>query len=276
VKVLLKDPTFGQTLQQDPSVRRGDGRRQVLTNLIYSTVAEQEGKRRKIKVTTKQEDALMQQAAQSQGLTVTQFLKVQQLTLAQAHEIAHRLVLDSALQEKVLTNSGITDADIKKAYEANKQLFAEVHLMRITVASENDVRDTLQKLSTGTDFATLAKQKSKDQLAPSGGDMGFVPLQQLGQQQADAISRAKPGGVTDPVPTQTGFEIFKVVERRTKPLAEAAIEIRGGLERSKRQQDYQAWLLGRVRAARVLVNPQYGRFDRQQVQVVRGATTLRP
>src|SRR6185436_5867198 len=129
-----------------PSLRRGDGRREVLTTLIYTIVAEQEAKRRKIAVTPKQEDALMQQAAGSQGLTVKQFLKVQNLSLKQAHTIAHRLVLDNALQEDVLRNSHVTDADIKRAYEANKRFFAEAHLLRITLLSENDVRDVLTKL----------------------------------------------------------------------------------------------------------------------------------
>src|SRR3954469_25692812 len=89
VRVLLKDPTFGQTLQQDPSLRRGDGRREVLTTLIYTTDADLEAKRRKIDVNTKQEDNLMQQTAQGQGMTVAQFLKSQNLTLEQAHTIAH-------------------------------------------------------------------------------------------------------------------------------------------------------------------------------------------
>src|SRR6476646_4284061 len=91
VKILLEDPTFGGTLQQDPSIRRGDGRRQVLTTLIYTTVAEQEAKKRGITVGRKQEDNLMQQTAQSQGMTVKQFLKQQNLTLEQAYTIAQRL-----------------------------------------------------------------------------------------------------------------------------------------------------------------------------------------
>ncbi len=276
VEILLGDRTFGSTLQQDPSIRRGDGRREVLTTLIYTTVAEQEANKRNIKVTRKQEDTLMQQAAQSQGMTIAQFLKVQNLNLDQAHTIARRLVLDSALQERVLVNSRVSDADLKRAYEANKQFFGEVHLLRITVATQNDIRDVLTKLNAGEDFATLARARSKDEAATSGGDVGWVPLQQLSPQESAAIERAKPGGVTDPLPVQSAFEVFKIVERRTKPLAEVVEQIRPTLERNKRQDDYRNWLQQRVRAARVVVNPQYGRFDRTQAIVVQSSNKLRP
>jgi parvulin-like peptidyl-prolyl isomerase len=277
VQILLEDPTFGQTLQQDPSIRRGSGRREVLTTLIYTIVAEQEAKKRRITVSREQEDRLMEQAAQGQGLSVERFLKVQKLTLEQAHTIAHRLVLDSALQERIGENTRVTDEDIKQAYESNKQFFGEARLQRITVASQNDVRDALTKLGSGQDFGELARQVSKDPTAEDGGDLGWVSLSQLSPQEQSAIERAKPGGFTDPIPTQTGtFEIFKVNERRTKPLAQAAPEIRPGLERSKRQEDYRTWLQDRVRAAKIVVNPQYGRFDPKQVAVVQGSPTLRP
>lgn len=276
LKQLTADPTFGDALRQDPNVARGDGRRQVLTTLIYSAVAQQEAKKLGIKTSPAQVDQLISERAQSDGLTVSQFLKLQKLDLAQGRAIARRLLLDFALQQRVLHNTKVSAASIKAAYEANKSSFAEAHLQRMTLNTSNDVRDVLTKLGSGTDFATLAKQKSGDQLAPAGGDMGFVLLSRLNPQEQDAITRAKLGGVSDPVPTQSAFEIFKVVERRTEPLAQAQAEIQSGLAQQQRTQDYQSWLQRRVRASRVVVNPQYGHFDRTQAQVVRAATNLNP
>jgi len=276
LRQLTADPAFGDALRQDPNVARGEGRRQVLTTLIYSVVAQEEANKRGIHPTSGQIDQLISERAQSDGLSVSQFLKSQNLTLAEGRQIATRLLLDSELQGRVLQGSHVSAADIKAAYDANKSAFAEAHLQRITLSSSADVRDTLAKINSGTDFATLAKERSIDPLKDNGGDMGFVLLSQsqLTPQEQDAISRAKIGGVTDPVPTQAAFEIFKVVERRTQPLAEAQQQILAGLQQQQRQQDYQNWLQARVRAARIVVNPQYGRFDRAQAQVVRASTNL--
>jgi parvulin-like peptidyl-prolyl isomerase len=276
LRELTADPTFGDALRHDPNVARGDGRREVLTTLIYTAVAEEEADRRGIHPTRGQIDSLISERAQVDGLTVSQFLKSQNLTLDEGRQIAKRLLLDEELSSRVLRNTAVSQSDIRAAYEANQASFAEAHLLRITVSSSADVRDALSKLESGTDFATYAKQKSIDPLATAGGDMGFVLLGQLTPQEQDAISRAKTGGLTDPIPTHSAFEVFKVVERRTQPLDEAAEQIRGGLAQQQRQQEYQDWLRARVRHARIIVNPQYGRFDRAQAQVVRAGTNLNP
>ncbi len=276
LKQLTADPTFGVALRQDPNVARGEGRRQVLTTLIYTAVAEQEGDKLGVHPSSAQVDQLITERAQSDGLSVSQFLKSQNLSLADGRDIARRLLLDQELQAHVVRNTAVSDAAIKSAYQANADAFAEAHLLRMTLSSSNDVRDALSKLESGTDFATLAKQESIDQLKSNGGDMGFVLLSQLQPQEQDAIGRAKPGGVTDPIPTGTAFELFKVVERRTQPLDEASAQIRSGLQQQLQQQNYQSWLEARVRHAHIVVNPQYGRFDKAQAQVVRAPTNLNP
>jgi parvulin-like peptidyl-prolyl isomerase len=276
LKLLTNDPAFGEALRSDPNVARGDGRRQVLTTLIYATVAEDEAAKYKIDPSKAQVDQLISERAQSEGATSSQFLRSQHLSLAEGRQIARRLLIQSELQSRVLHNTVVSDASIKQVYEQNKASFAEAHLLRITVPNSSDVRDILTKVNSGTDFATLAKQKSIDQLGPNGGDMGFVLMSGLSPQEQDAVSRAKTGGVTDPIPTQSAFEIFKVAERRTQPLDEAAQEIGSTLQQQQRQQDYQSWLQARVRASHIVVNPQYGHFDKAQGQVVRASTNLAP
>jgi len=274
--VLDSDPNFGDALRQDPNVARGNGRRQVLTTLIYTAIAQQEAKKLNIRITDAQISRLISERASSDGLSVSQFLKLQKLTLAQGRDIARRLLLDFSLQQRVLHNTQVSAASIRQAYEQNKASFAQAHLLRMTVGSSSEVRDALQKINSGTDFSALAKQSSIDQLGGAGGDMGYVLVSQLSPQEQDAITRAKLGGVTDPVPTQSAFEIFKVVDRRTQPLADATAGIQSGLAQQQRTQDYQTWLVARVRHARIVVNPEYGQFDPTQAQVVQFPTSLRP
>src|SRR3954467_6909809 len=68
VKTLTNDPAFGDAMRSDPTVTRGDGRRQVLTDLIWGAVADQEAKRHRITIKAADEDLLIRQAAQGQGM----------------------------------------------------------------------------------------------------------------------------------------------------------------------------------------------------------------
>jgi foldase protein PrsA len=273
--VLRGDPVFGEALRTDPD-ERGRGRRDILTRLIYSTVAEQEAERLGIKPTSGQIDRLLQQRAQSEGLSVGEFLDAQNLSNAAGRRIAEQLVREFALQERVLRDVEIDTEELRQQYESNEQAFVEADLERITVRTDADIRDALEKVNSGQDFADLAEEVSVDDVASDGGALGYVALNTLPPEVQSAVSAAVVGGVTDPIQTQTGFEIYHVVDRRTKSFDDVADEIRASLTQSQRQESYGTWLAERVKKAKIVVNPKYGVFDRDQAQVVPGPSELEP
>jgi peptidyl-prolyl cis-trans isomerase C len=131
------------------------------------------------------------------------------------------------LMELLLTQEGkaaVTDAAMKKVYEeASKQMGGEeeVRARHILVASEAEAKAVLAEVNKGTDFAELAKQKSKDPgAAAEGGDLGWFGKGQMVPEFAETAFKLDKGQVSDPVKTQFGWHIIKVEDKRTKPVPE--------------------------------------------------------
>lgn len=131
------------------------------------------------------------------------------------------------LMELLLTQEGkaaVTDAAMKKVYEeASKQMGGdqEVRARHILVPTEAEAKAILAEVNKGTDFAELAKQKSKDPgAAAEGGDLGWFGKEQMVPEFAETAFKLDKGQVSDPVKTQFGWHIIKVEDKRTKPVPE--------------------------------------------------------
>lgn len=270
------DPTFKDLLRRQADELRGTARRNILSGLIRQAVLAEEAQRRKIRVTRAQVDRLIAQEAERQGLTVDEFRKAQNLSEDGARTIGERIVRVFELRREVTTDIPVEPERIRAAYEAQKDVFLEVHLLRITVGSDTDARRVLERLNEGTRFSTMARRDSIDDLADDGGDMGYVPVARLAPEVQAAIQQADSGTVTDPIASGPTLEIYRVVDRRTRTLDDVADEIRAQLADQSREQAFQSWLDRRLRAARVVVNPKYGTFDDRSLQVVPGRRSLRP
>jgi parvulin-like peptidyl-prolyl isomerase len=219
---------------------------------------------------------LIEQEAGRQGQTVEQFRRANNLSPADARIIGERIVRQFELRRRVTQEVDVDDADVRRAYDAQKEAFEEVNLLRITVRTQADARRVLQELDRGETFATVAPRLSTDDLAEDGGDMGYVPLASLPPQAQTAIQNSADGGVTEPVQGPGGIEIYRVVNRRSRPFGAVEDDLRGQLADQAREQAFEEWLNERLQKASVVVNPKYGRFDRQAMQVVPGDERLRP
>ena len=93
----------------------------------------------------------------------------------------------------------------------------EIHARHILVATEAEAKEIQERLKKGEDFATVAKEKSKDPSA-EGGDLGFFGRGQMLKPFEDAAFQLKEGEISNPVQTQFGWHIIKVEEKRTRPL----------------------------------------------------------
>jgi peptidyl-prolyl cis-trans isomerase C len=92
----------------------------------------------------------------------------------------------------------------------------EVSARHILLDKEDDAKEVIRELDKGADFATLAKQRSKDPAAASGGDLGFFSHDEMVPEFADAAFALKKGEYTKtPVKTQFGWHVIKVEDRRT-------------------------------------------------------------
>ncbi|MGB6731648.1 MAG: peptidylprolyl isomerase, partial [Xanthobacteraceae bacterium] len=131
----------------------------------------------------------------------------------------HNKVLMEALLQDV-GKAALTDDAMHKVYDqAVKQMppEEEVHARHILVPTEAEAKDIEDQLKKGADFATLAKEKSKDPGAADGGDLGYFTKEQMVPEFSDAAFKLEKGQISDPVHTQFGWHIIKVEDKRTKP-----------------------------------------------------------
>ena len=130
----------------------------------------------------------------------------------------NRLLMDNLLGTE--GKAAATDDAMKKVYEdAAKQIAGEqeVHARHILVESEDEAKAIEAELKKGADFATLAKEKSKDPGgAADGGDLGFFTKDQMVPEFSAVAFSLEPGKISDPVKSQFGWHIIKVEEKRNR------------------------------------------------------------
>jgi peptidyl-prolyl cis-trans isomerase C len=145
--------------------------------------------------------------------------------LADRPDVKHRLAFDRnrLLMEALLQNVGksaLSDSAEHQVYdEAIKQVKneEEVHARHILVPTEDEAKAIVAQLKGGADFATLAKEKSKDPGAAEGGDLGYFTKDQMVPEFADVAFKLDKGQISDPVKTQFGWHVIKVEDKRVKP-----------------------------------------------------------
>jgi peptidyl-prolyl cis-trans isomerase C len=131
--------------------------------------------------------------------------------------LRNKLLMGYELQQAAKT--ALTDEALHQTYdEAVKSMAGqeEVRARHILVQSEDEAKAILEQLKKGADFATLAKEKSKDPGAAEGGDLGYFTKDQMVPEFADVAFKMYPGQLSNPVKTQFGWHVIKLEDKRTK------------------------------------------------------------
>ena len=125
-----------------------------------------------------------------------------------------RALRDAFFDVKI--NDAVSEADAKKIFDekiAGLEPEQEIRARHILVATEDEAKEVAERLKKGEDFATLAKEKSKDASA-EGGDLGFFARGQMLKPFEEAAFALDVGQISEPVQTQFGWHIIKVEEKR--------------------------------------------------------------
>ena len=127
-----------------------------------------------------------------------------------------------------LSAMGITDAEFRSMVEnqllhqklsdamaAQVPTSAEqIHARHILVDTEAKAKEIEDKLKAGGDFAQLAKTDSQDTTTKDkGGDLGWFPQGKMSPQFDDVAFKLQVNQISQPVKTNTGYEIIQVLEK---------------------------------------------------------------
>lgn len=140
----------------------------------------------------------------------------------QLEEARKNIVRNIYVQKQV--DERLTDERLQKAYADYKANFPDVEEVKaahILVDDEKLAKSLIQKIEGGEDFATLAKENSKDNTAENGGDIGYFAEGEVVEEFAKAAFETPVGEITHkPVKTQFGYHVIKVEDKRQRPAAE--------------------------------------------------------
>jgi len=114
--------------------------------------------------------------------------------------------------------NAVTEETVRAEYDKFVADFTpadEIRASHILVPTEEEANAVKSQLDGGTDFATLAKEKSIDPGAANGGDLGFFGKgMMVAPFEAAAFALTEAGEVSAPVQSQFGWHVIRLEETR--------------------------------------------------------------
>ena len=174
------------------------------------------------------DEKLLQEAAKQAN--VENSPEFQQRLAVAKENLVKQVYLENYLKDKV--NDKAVKAEYEKLKKDNKGK-EEIHARHILVKTEEEAKKVIADLDSGAKFEDLAKERSSDPSAKSGGDIGYFAKGELVPAFSDAAFKLKPGTYTkEPVKSQFGWHVIMVEDKRERVIPEQKViedRLRNGL-----------------------------------------------
>ncbi len=139
-----------------------------------------------------------------------------------------------------------TDAEIQSYYDQHQDQFTQPQRNRFSIIqtkTEAEAKEALDELNKGTDFATVAKEKSTDIIsAKNGGDMGWLEEGTTPDELKNAGLKEK-GQLSGVIKSSVGFLVVRlddITPATTKPLADVRDDIAAKVKQEKALDGFYA------------------------------------
>jgi len=207
-------------------------RQQVLERLILQEIQMQRAKHVGLTISDEQLNSALQDIAQRNKIPFDQLptaLAAQGVDYKQYRESMRKeLTLTTLRQRDVIAHINVTPRELdqylarQQTAAANDEFNVSHILLSLPEAATpkqldeiaHKAQDVAARASKGEDFGQLAIANSNSQTALDGGQLGWRKGTQLPQFILELVVKMKPGDVSEPVRTPSGFHIVKLNERR--------------------------------------------------------------
>ncbi|MBT2720110.1 peptidyl-prolyl cis-trans isomerase [Bacillus sp. ISL-46] len=126
-------------------------------------------------------------------------------------------IRSNLLLEELLTKDvEVSNDELSNYYKKNEELFhvpPAFHLSHIVVSTEEEADQALQELAQGSDFSTLAMERSIEEFsANEGGDIGYLSEEdeRYPVQYIQIAKELKKGAHSMPIKVDQGYAIIKL------------------------------------------------------------------
>ncbi len=141
--------------------------------------------------------------------------------VAAAMQVTRLSILNEAEKKKYLADKQPTEEELHAEYDSAVAGLdkTEYHALHILVKDKDTAEQLIKKLKGGAKFDDLAKANSIDTGSKiKGGDLGWFAPARMVKPFADALKGLKKGETTtEPVQTQFGWHIIRLVDTRDAP-----------------------------------------------------------
>ncbi len=161
--------------------------------------------------------------------------------------------------EDLLGAPAVAPEQVAQAHAAEWE--GRKRVAHVLVASQEEAAAAVAELRAGADFATLARERSRDQAsAASGGDLGPWIEDQYVAAFDQAVENATGPGLLEPVSTPFGWHVIEV--RAPATLEEVSGLITEQLAEQQQDAAYAEWVAGVRAGVDVDVRDDLGDWDR--------------
>ena len=208
-------------------------RQQVLDRLVLQEIQLQRAKHVGLTITDEQLNGALQEIAARNKIPFDQLptaLAAQGVDYKQYRESMRKeLTLSTLRQRDVISHINVSPHELEQflAREQNVAANDEFNVSHILLSLpaaatpqqlediSHKAQDVASRAGKGEDFGQLAIANSNSQTALDGGSLGWRKGAQLPQFILDLVVKMKPGEVSEPVRTPSGYHIVKLNERRS-------------------------------------------------------------
>jgi peptidyl-prolyl cis-trans isomerase SurA len=208
-------------------------KQQVLDRLILQEIQSQHAKRVGLTVSDEQLNGALQEIAGRNKIPFDQLptaLAAQGVDYKQYREAMRKeMTLSTLRQRDVIAHINVSPHELEQfltrqqTSAANDEFNVSHILLSLPEAATpqqldeitHKAQDLASRASKGEDFGQLAIANSNSQTALDGGQLGWRKGTQLPEFILQLVTKMKPGEVSEPVRTPSGFHIVKLNERRS-------------------------------------------------------------
>lgn len=187
----------------------------VLDNLIVEKIILQDAEKQKITVSDKEVEEAIDQFIASVGgqEKLKEFLKQNNMT---EDFMEKRMKIEMIVNKyrNHFFESIISEEDIKKQYDENKDAYISIRASHILVKTEEEAKDILKQINEGKNFDDLTSLSTEPGAAERKGDLGYFTRGMMVSEFEEAAFELEPGEISDVVKTDFGYHVIKLTDRK--------------------------------------------------------------
>ncbi|MEZ4272062.1 MAG: peptidylprolyl isomerase [Myxococcota bacterium] len=237
-------------------------RKALLNNMIDRRLLLREAEKHNVIVGMDEVDAADQRARHGwkpEGFEAE--LAQKDLTTAELkRELRDQLMIRKYFRDHVFSRVAVTDQEIEAHLEAHPErhiIPEEVRALQIVVKTQEEAKEWLLEIRHGMPFEDAAMKYSLSPEGKSGGDLGFFPRGVMPAIFDDICFALRTNEVSAVVPSDYGFHIFKVVDRRPekeRPTDQVRDLVEDELRREKEREAQLNKIAELRKAAKIVIN----------------------